>query len=368
MLVVLSGTETVNKMFFARQLLAQLNTFVLGGYTIDFTDNNFKIYDPAGRLVVNESSDTDMEGNPLAGLAIPGDTIENVSPRIDIIDKAKKIRDILFQRGTGTNHYYDVFADVWYDHGFIKDVDAPFPERNLTYNIPTPHDYEHLLQQYEKRTYPVQVITGMFGRFFVERLRQDLGEQNVSVLNIIRNPSVVSLLHAKSAAHYENSVPPGEIQNREDDATKLNYSILNAMILKNTPGVQTVRYEDILRDKTFTFNGSNIKCPPTMNEGGNRYLTAWEKDVHIPISPTTSADVDTFNRRFQDYVPGEIKWNPEMTDLIYVTLEDLILKKQWRPGALQMKGNLTVEDLARVPKDIFAELGYTPLTYAEITA
>jgi hypothetical protein len=224
MLVILSGVETIHKKFFARKIIAALNTFTVDGHTVDFNIEPFKVTDASGKVVYcMEHGDQPMTNELLVDLDNDGviDPEGNAT-----FEKITKLSDDLFLTGGRDNHFSNFFIDLAHDFGLTDTVDYG----SNTPKIPLlhPHSYADILANYENRLGNVHVITGIFSKSFIDSIRNDLGAENVIVLNIIRNPSTCILLNQKGEGFYTD---PEKHRTPELDARKLVYSIANAAAL-----------------------------------------------------------------------------------------------------------------------------------------
>jgi len=180
------------------------------------------------------------------------------------------------------------------------------------------------------------IITGSFSRLLIEDLKSDLGQENVSVVNIVRNPSSAFLIHQRS--EYDATFTA------EEDHKNLIESILSAISLKDYPGVTTIKFEDLLSSNTFVVNGQNIP-KPIGYESYNGLFTQHEFESILPLEIHNSAAVDSFNQSISNFNISQIANvdNP-LPELVN------ILKDQ--PG--------------NFPVNLFDALGYSPLTYEQL--
>jgi hypothetical protein len=351
MLVILSGVETIHKKFFARKIVATLNKFTIDGYDVDFSVEPFKVTDANGKIVYCMAHGEQPATNELL-VDLDNDGV--IDPEGNAtFEKIIELSDKLFLDGGRDNHFYGMFINIAYDLG-LRDT-LTFSE-TADPNIPTllhPHTYNDVLENYRNRIGSTHVITGIFSKGFIDRIKNDIGAENVIALNIIRNPSVCCLLHEKSADFYAN---PEKDITPEIDATKLRQSLVNAVILSKSSDVITLKFEDIIREGKFRLNGVDIEVPfgytPYLD-----WLTAWEKDNVIPLKIVSEETLDAFNAEFQNFASGK---SAELTE------EDASLNNAFRadPISLDELKTLYVE---KMPENLFDALGYDSLTIEEIT-
>lgn len=328
MLVVLSGVESIHKRLIARQIVAKKNTFVVDGYKLDFTkDDPFGIIGQDGNPVTIES----FFPNGLAD--------DDVNARKETLQKMSDLETSIIQNGM-LSHYFGKFVSICYDLG-IGAYGVPvipwLPENDPIgddYHYPT--SYESVLERYRNSTLNYHVITGSFGKAFIDRLRTDLGEENVIVYNFIRNPSVVFALHTKIENFTNNQIDLPE----EWDKNKMYDSIYNAAILKQDPTIITVRFEDMITSGQFMVDGTNVGLYLDYNSA-NGLVTRFEFDNILPNVPVTEEMVSEFNQSI----------SPCYLVTLGNPIEDGVCKADVAQGT---------------PWNLFEKLGYEPLTLSQI--
>jgi|APGre2960657404_1045060.scaffolds.fasta_scaffold00416_8 hypothetical protein len=298
MLIILSGSETIHKKFFAKNIVSALNTFTVDGFTVDFTKNPFEVYDSSNNLVWKPNSTiTGILNNE------DGSLNHEMSKTLDkIIDLGESILSL-----NKNNHFSDIFASPLADYGLISG-DELFQSNREDKGYMQTHTYQSILDMYSSRPFENIVISGIFSKTFIERIKVDLGAENVTVLNIIRNPAVCFLLNEKDNEYYTEKAPWSTFY----DYVKLQYSTVTGTILKNMSGVITIKFEDIIRDGYFTLNNININIPDN-HESYNGIITKWEKDNIIPLNNVTREQFDANN---DFYLNFELLANFEKQDPI----------------------------------------------------
>jgi hypothetical protein len=286
MLIILSGSETIHKKFFAKNIISALNTFTVDGFTVDFTKNPFEVYDSSNNLVWKPNSDiTSILNNE------DGSLNHAMSETLDkIIDLSESILSI-----TKNNHFSDIFAKPLADFGLMSG-DELFQTNRENKGYLQIHTYQSILDMYGSRPFENIVISGIFSKTFIERIKVDLGAENVKIINIIRNPAVCFLLNEKDDDYYAEKAPWSTAL----DQIKLQLSTITGVILKNMPGVITLKFEDIIRDGCFTLNNITVSVP-AVHESYNGILTKWEKDNIIPLNKVTREQFDANNAFYLNY-------------------------------------------------------------------
>jgi hypothetical protein len=348
MLVILSGVETIHKKFFARKISAALNTFTVDGHMVDFSIEPFKVTDASGKVVYcMEHDDQPMTNELLVDLDNDGvfDPEGNAT-----FEKITKLSDDLFLTGGRNNHFSNFFIDLAHDFGLTDTVDYG----SNTPKIPLlhPHSYADVLANYENRLGDVHVITGIFSKSFIDSVRNDIGAENVTVINIVRNPSTCILLNRKDDEYYAN---PEKNRTPELDARKLVYSIANAAVLAQFDDITTIKFEDAIIAGKFIVNGIEVKVP-TGYDNFNGLLTQWEHENLIPLEIVSAETLDTINLEMQHYASRQIS---SLTTDIVTYLNSL------RSNAVTQTELETLMS-ENMPENLFTALGYEPLTYDDI--
>jgi hypothetical protein len=275
MLIILSGVETIHKEWIGSQAMAALNTFTVDGYNVDFTSNPPLVTDSTGKVVYGTTSTHELLfGDRTDGSHHP-DSVATVN-KIFAIQK-----EIFTPMAVGkTYHFGNNFIEQQKDWGYL--VSGPDQDiwRKFEYEwekragqYKAPDSYADVLNLYNTRSYPVLVITGSFSKTFIDKMRVDLGTQNVVAVNIVRHPSAAYLIHEKPASYYAD--PNKAPMTPEIDGKKIGNSFLNALSLVRYSDIPTIRFEDMIANQSFSINGTTIPMP-----GGytpyNQWLTNWE--------------------------------------------------------------------------------------------
>ena len=283
MLIILSGSETIHKKFFAKNIISAMNTFTVDGFRIDFTKNPFEVFDSSDNLVWKPNSETTHILNNEDGSL--NHDMNATLDKIIALDETilSTIRD---------NHFSDVFSNPLIDYG-LASGDYMFNANRPNSGYTQDHSYQSIIDRYNSRIIDVITISGIFSKTFIEKIKADLGEENVLVLNIIRNPAVCFLLNEKDDEYYIEKAP----WNTTLDKMKLQNSLLTGIILKNMPGVVTIKFEDILQNQSFVINGVTIPIPND-HLNYNNIITQWEKDTVVPLNKISPATFNTNNEYY----------------------------------------------------------------------
>ena len=321
MLIVITGTESINKRLIARQTINGLmGPFRVDDYYIDFTLDSFDIVDLDGNPVTTQ--DLVIQKNN-KGIKDPVGT--------KTLEKMNALEDELFFNGGMQNHYHNRFADVAHDWGVTSSPewisDGASTEDLMHYKS----TFKTVIDRYKGRNQEHQVISGLFCLDFLERLRAELGNDQVQVYNITRNPSVVYYLHKKDPSHFNDETDYTEFW----DSEKLYQSLLTCAKLKTDPKTITVKFEDMIRTEQFIVNGVNVGLYMDYN-AFNDYITRYEATQKENYA--TADDIEAFNEFAQNFSPNVLDEEQDLEE-----------------RAPQLVG-----------LNIFDALGYGPLTYDQI--
>jgi hypothetical protein len=351
-LIVLSGTETIHKRFLGRKIFAALNQKVVDGYSYSYQNDVLEIFDNQGNLVFRPFSNFGKK--PSFYIKSEDDLIyddtDNLSPINDLLinrddgsanESGRKIVDEFstFEENdiiqyAHENYFGNRFVDADYDLGTSNDelpiFLLPEFETHGYHMFPT---YENLIENYKNRVYENHVVTGAFGKYIIDKLRSDLGEDNVKVINITRNPSVAKVLHEKPEGYYELAKNPH--LNAYNDRGKLLDSLLVNTILSKLNYVQTIKFEDILVNGYFELLGKKVYLPrPYVNF--NNLITTYENENLISLNLSSQETITEFNNYLSEFDSDFWEIESSLSSLY--------------------------------PSNVFQELNYSPLTYDEIVS
>lgn len=345
MLVIISGVETTGKKLFASEVLSKMSGDIdlIGGFKLSLKTHPYEILSPKGKVVFRAGYDADPGVNTLLVDASKKGALNEAG--VKVLKNAEDLYNAIVLDNGREGHLKDVFVNIYYDYGIVKIskfFEHPMgdPIRRITYET-------DIIEAYRNRKSPVYAISGSFGKHVIDRVRQELGAENVFVLNIIRNPSVCYLLNEKPADQYSKE----QLVNRtpEMDREKLKRSLFNAIHLKSFEDITTVRFEDILSSGKFTVAGVELEIPEHL-KSSNGFLTDAEKAEFIPLGTVDSNSLDAFNTEYSNY--------QHLPEAVGEKL-DFLNREQGT--------NFTREDIdAMLPSNVFAELGYEPMTRDEI--
>lgn len=370
MLIIFTGSETIHKKYIGRQILASFNTHVVDGYTVNFQKEIFEVYDSENNLVYKPNSE-------IVSMYLKEDGFLD-EEKSATVDKIIQLQNDMRQNAND-NHFAAVFSAPMQDLGLTeRDIFADDYDRNYI----QPHTYKDVLANYQNRIGDVHLITGVFSKAFIEKIRTDLGSENVVVINLLRNPSIAYLLDPKPDEYYVEHPARTPLMDR----MKLYKSFLNSVAVKDIPGIINLRFEDVLRDGQFEINGTVVKLPDE-HQNFNNKITLFEKESVVPLNKVSADQLSQFNSFLSNFeltmiledtsqealngLNARFNTNFQKAELeanLRTTFDGFACIKSMLPIYNLIKGtNFTVEQLdSTVPSNLFTALGYEMLNYNDI--
>lgn len=274
MLIILTGSDSINKRLISRQIMAKCNEYKCNGYTLDFSmDDPFGIKDKDNNYIDVEKFIEDNEENQKLF-----NTMEEMYKTFLLHEE--------------TNHYFDRFTDIGYD---LKIFNRPEHLDRSVDNFPNKESFNEILFKYKKSKLKYFVITGSFSKTIINKFIFKLGKENVKVINFLRNPSVAYFLNKKPQKLFLKDKQYTESY----DISRLKTSILNSMILKDDENVQTIRFEDMIKSTLII---DNIDVGLYIDyKNKNDFLTTYEFDVKKDQIEMSSDELKKFNKLFSSF-------------------------------------------------------------------
>jgi hypothetical protein len=314
MLVILNCVETVHRKWFSYQLATTLNEFVVDGYTVNFKKLPFEVTNSTGTVVYSTGNEPD------SGVLTLVHSDEGIATLNKIIELEQSLRN-----DSVKHHFANVFTN--------KLSEAHSYEQGLEGNFCYPVGYSDLISGYFARTYENYIITGSFSLDIIEQIKTDLGSNNVTIINIIRNPSTCFLAHPKTDDHYEQN--PNYSKEYHDD--RVWKSLISAAQLVGQPGVITYKYEDIMVAGKFNVLGTDIDVPYS-NSMFNTWLSLFE---HNSLSSVLASISEEKANEYKSWVDS---------------------------NTAQCQNVKNSFGFSHLPENIFALLGYSPVNYTDLTS
>jgi hypothetical protein len=229
------------------------DNYSIGNYTANIHTIPIEVYNADSELVYKPVSSEDPNGSETLLYAADGGLtfVRN-------IDTLKSFTN------PELTYYGDKFNNLTPDLGL--------PPEN------TGGSYEEFMQAYENSPFDVHVVSGLFSKNFIERVRADIGETNVVVLCIERNPSITYLIDNTPQATAEWFLV--------EDMVGQSYveSLLNMCVMRQLggPNVHYIKFEDIIENGYINVLERTINIPQIVKH--NQYITEYE---YTNIVPTT---------------------------------------------------------------------------------
>lgn len=253
MLVIVTGIHNhPNKRMIARQLYVVLNgfdKFSYQGYTFDYTSYQFyTITDSNGQLAY----------------------------------QAHTTNAINFAGRQGTTSTVEVNIEVGnYAEQLLAEIEQTISDNDyFTPDVESDQKVQTLINNYNNSKEQFVVVHGNFGTAVIDSIKSSIGNDNVMILNVLRHPVISWLL---DDSHNRRSVEP---LNGIEISSAIFRSCINANVLLKDSAVTSVKFEDILNNKSFEFNGKTIQCPDIdplnnylLKEEGKFLETLTEKDI-----------------------------------------------------------------------------------------
>jgi hypothetical protein len=312
MLIILNGTEATKKVAIATEITYALNNFnnyQYNGYSVDFTKGNIEIRDSAGVVVYGQDTNALLLNS------------EDGSKNEEGHATFKELLDFQISIGTTIGQFYfkNTFSNWAYDYGV---------EPEITFL----DDYNSFIQSYNNRPYETIVTSGTFTKSFIDKARADLGEENVKVISVIRNPSVSYLINTIAPAD-------GEFRLIEDSSIGIKYAdedytdgMLCSILIKPLSYVTTVKFETLIDTGILSLDGITIILPSAVFAAHNAYITQVEKSQESKFYVDQLADINAKMSNYQESVTA------------------------------------SGFNLSNLPVDIFADLDYTMLQLTDIVS
>lgn len=285
MLFILNATSTIGVKFIACEFLKVFNSQTIDDHFVELSP--IRVTDETGNVVY------DMEN---------GET-KLVRNNSTLFQKVVKLDTDLINLSHEKHYRDNAFDDFYYDYGITNTLmvdlwqNAPeFVDGVLTHHN-NEVSYQKTLDDYVNRPEYVNnyVISGQFSKGIVERFQKDLGEENVVVINFLRNPSAVTAVHIEDEEYF---LQPHKVS-KDFHNLRIFQSILSNIALMSVKGVINIKFEDFLKDKFIQIKNKKITLPK-LYKNFNDILTHWEKEKITKNKICTSDKIDYYNNVLSD--------------------------------------------------------------------
>ena len=333
MVILLTGMQTINKKVLSRIILSALNKFEYKGYTANFIRGDFTIYDSKGIAVYRPASDTD-EGI---------DVLLANEEGMEVMQYFSKMDKDIFEDSIKHNHYLHMFNSLDMDWGI---GDTPMYIRETSLKIRHPHSFDDCVNNIKNSPLETKVITGTFGSYFINHLKSVLDEE-VLVVNLIRNPSVAWLMHKKPESKWQTEINPDLTE--AGDYERFFGAALNSIELIKNPAVKTVRFEDVMHTGILPISDTISVDLREDYQLSNGWLNKFEVEQAVLMSDEEFAEFNptALNYTFEDF---------------YHPSEDIDEAEAFKMPLEEFRSKVA----ENFPKNLFELLGYEPLTKEEI--
>lgn len=329
MLTLLNGPRSIHLRSIARSILDHQKTWNFGNYTVKYKNNGFIVFDLNGNNVYCNNSELGKLNHDIFKNSI---SEEDFKEKFSIIDEINHF-DNQINENIKNNHFIDSWPNT--DLSFLFNHNLQF-ENDKT--------YEDIIESYQNSSDTDNIWTGRFSISFIEKIKYNIGAENIRVLNFIRNPSICAFT------------------NYLDEDCKNEYgnvSILNMFFVSKLPEVININYEEFLTNKKFLLEDTEITLPNFV-QNHNNLISEYEFSKY-DSNLINQEIIDGFNKVYSDFdiirVMEESLSLDNTVDNTSETINDFLTNLQHR-----IKDDVK----QNIPKNIFHELNYLPLTIDEI--
>jgi len=297
MLIIISGPESIPKAAIARAIYsALLPKIECAGYEISLKDYPFSIY-----------KNSELVYSTPAGIT----TFWHQEPNAKIV--FSDMLDITDELLTDYE-WKDVFVDVLWDLGirFNADVSENAWEEQVELGLMSRNPFDVLVENYRNRRHTVKVVVGSFSKHSIDCLREELGSENVTAINITRHPQVDWLMANQS---YPKITGSATLENLD---FLHNKEIVNSCLLTRNNDIVNLKFEDIIKDGYFHIHGTKINLLEDYH-AYNDFITIQENE-DFDANSIVQERYDTFTTYLEDTL--HIIQGPESNDPRFQFLED----------------------------------------------
>jgi hypothetical protein len=368
LITLINGPKSVHLKSICRSILDHQKTWNFKEYTVRYKNGGFIVFDKEGNniycnninlgtlnndILMNCKNEEDF--NDKSSLI---DTINNFSMEIDGI-----IQNNRLERTWVNTNFDDLFLNF---RSLVSDIDEIVElKKNTLVNhfylaeeceqiiLQNMSEYQEFLKQIKEESF-CQIWTGIFSASFIKKIRNDLGNENVRVLNFLRNPSsccFVNELDYKKEAKYE------EQDRKKEQFEEFVFSILNMVMVKSLPGVININYEDCLKYGKFKFDDEDITIDVQITNYNN-IINTFEIERYDD-SLIEDSVVEEYNKLFSDFdsvknIKMIMKPQNDVGNLFENYFVDIFVN------------DLKLDAINEIPKSFFEYLNYTPLNIQQI--
>jgi len=338
LLIIVCGSEGIHKKFLARKVIAAVNNFKVKNYSIDFNCYPFKVYDKNNNLVYQNTSRLSQKYSYSDKILFDENDLDPTvyGKGINLLDNSISKQILQLENDLflgGLKYYRDIFANSALDYElFTPDVTTDFTDDNV--ELATA--YIDLITSYRNSTLENFVVCGSFGKTYLQKIADEIGQENLKVLNITRNPSVSWCVHQKPDKYYELNKSQ-KLEGKQGDREKYLETTLASISIRELDFVDNLKFEDIIQTG-LTVLGKEVTLPLGYNSF-NQWLTEYEITHLIPEGYANDSVIQEMNNTISAFL---------MTDNFDIDLD------------LPSNAN------DYFPNDFFKIQQYVPLNYRQI--
>ena len=338
MLIIVCGSEGIHKKFLARKVIAAVNNFKVENYSIDFNCYPFKVFDKNNNLVYQNTSRLSQKYSYSDKILFDENDLDPTvyGKGINQLDQSISKQILQLENDLflgGLKYYRDIFANSELDYElFTSDVTTDFTDDNV--ELATA--YIDLITSYRNSTLENFVVCGSFGKTYLQKIADEIGQENIKVLNITRNPSVSWCVHQKSDNYYELDKSQG-LEGKQGDREKYLETTLASISIRELDFVDNLKFEDIIQTE-LTVLGKEVTLPLGYNSF-NQWLTEYEIIHLIPQGYANDSIIQEMNNNISNFT---------MTDNFNIDID------------------IPKDANDHFPKNFFDAQDYVPLTYSQI--
>lgn len=382
MLTLLNGPRSIHLRSISRSILDTQKIWNFKDYTVKYRDGGFIVFDSNKNNVYCN--------NPNLG-KLNHDILMNCSNEEEFNEKSSiidEINDFNFkiEETIKNNHFIDSWPNT--DQSFLFPVEYRELLDKLEEHNLDDTKYEDILKTYYNNSSIDDIWTGRFSVSFIEKIRNRIGSENLTVINFVRNPSSCMFTNSLSYSGNIKILEQNNIQPDEEFLNNLiaenprinqeNLTIFHSVLVSKLPGVINVSYEDYLKKGKFALNGIDVPLPNFI-KNYNNIISEYEFSIYNS-NLINQQKLNEFNEIFLNIKPEYVMILQPFYDAIRFIVDCFDPKKGLsvpmdNSQEAEEKFNHFVYELERqisenitqvIPKNIFQELNYSPLTIEQI--
>jgi hypothetical protein len=325
LLILLNGPRSVHLRSISRAIIDQQKNWSFKDYTVKYKNNGFIVLDSNQNNVYCNNPEL---GNLNHDIFISCFTQEEFDEKSLLIDEINDFNNKI-DEDIKKNHFIDSWPVT--DFSFLFDHD---------FNFEQDETYEKILETYRNSSDTDDIWTGRFSISFIEKLKSDIGSENLKIINFIRNPSSCAFT------------------NHLDENCKIehaNISILNMFLVSKLPETINVKYEEFLNDKKFSLDGLEIHLPELI-VNHNGLISEYEFSKY---------DSDLINDEIINKL-NDVYSNFNLVEVMKDGLSVDNTSEIYNEFFTNLQQRIKEDIKQSIPENFFVELNYSPLSLEQI--